>query len=460
MTWLPPLKQSAQASTGGFDPDEFLSEEEAFNPDEFLQAPISNEPGDLATRTRDGAPQSKRTGLFRSIAAGLAQGALKGGSDEFAGYLNQAKLKPGIGEVPNDQYRRGRNLVRSELEAARKENPVSTFMSEVAGDVGSDFLLQKVGVPVASSGYQALSGALTGLLGSDAEMTNDKSTPLSEATGLAQGVVGGVAGYALPKLGRRISDVATASPVSQWLLKKARLASADQGAADALKALKNQRSARGALGGDAGAVLNTVDHAERILKDSASVPEDIAWAKEFLSSDATRKVIDRARKNVRELAPKQLGKMLLSEDALDAANKAALPEAVDAATEATLSKPLKPIKDRLWKYGTRAIPGAVMAYIGNSVGGTEGAIGGFIAGQAAGAALGDPGTALKNIINNPAVRKATSEGVNSLMTKVPERLGKYAPVLVRALGRKSAPALSAEEEAKLQMLVESLRDSQ
>jgi hypothetical protein len=135
-------------------------------------------------------PPAKDPGFLSTVGHGLLQGFFKGGSDEAVGGLTRAGVSPGAGaawrmpdgsEVPLntgwDVYRAGRDTERETLRGARENRPKTAFAAEFLGDLASDAVLSGLGVPgVGNRAYNVGTGMLSGLLGSEAELTPDKAT--------------------------------------------------------------------------------------------------------------------------------------------------------------------------------------------------------------------------------------------------------------------------------------------
>lgn len=190
-------------------------------------------PGEIAALQAEAPPPPKgvdpgRWGAFwRNALAGF----FKQGSDEAAGLVTLGAVDtsmPGVAwrdssgtpqflHTPQDVYRAGRDSERANLKAAQENRPGFSLAGSMAGDVASDAVINTLlGVPVASSTYQTAAGALSGLLGSDADLTGEKRTPESMQQAGAETALGGALGYAAPKVGTAIGK---AAPV---LLRKAR----------------------------------------------------------------------------------------------------------------------------------------------------------------------------------------------------------------------------------------------
>lgn len=164
------------------------------------------------TRAQRAAPADP--GVLSTLGHALLSGFYKQGSDEASGKLGSAftEVLPGAHyKLPNgevraladkaDLYRASRDSERQKLEAGREHHPVVTFLGNMAGDIGSDAVLGAFGVPVGSVPYQVASGAISGYLGSDADLSEGKATPGTMASAALSTGVGAGLGYVLPKVG-------------------------------------------------------------------------------------------------------------------------------------------------------------------------------------------------------------------------------------------------------------------
>jgi hypothetical protein len=155
-------------------------------------------------------------GLARTMGRGLLQGFFKQGADEAVGGIARAAADVGPGaryrmpdgttrpvETGGDLYRAVRDGERETERGAREHRPVTSFLSNMAGDIASDAALSALGVPVTSTPYQVASGALSGLLGSDAELSTSV-TPEAATSAAASTALGAGAGYVLPKVGTQV----------------------------------------------------------------------------------------------------------------------------------------------------------------------------------------------------------------------------------------------------------------
>lgn len=175
-------------------------------------------------------PKGVDPGRWKAFWRNALAGFFKQGSDEAAGLITMGAVDtsmpgaawrdasgtPRLLHTPQDVYRAGRDAERRDLQAAQENRPGWSMAGSMAGDIASDAVLKQLGVPVTSSAYQTGMGALTGLLGSNAELTGEKRTPESEARAAQDTVLGGALGYVAPKVGTAIGK---AAPV---LLRKAR----------------------------------------------------------------------------------------------------------------------------------------------------------------------------------------------------------------------------------------------
>jgi hypothetical protein len=205
--------------------EEEVSEEELLGAAMVAEEAPATAPPAPTTPTARLRAAAKNPGVLRSIGSSLLQGFFKSGSDEVAGALTSALVDPGNGAawrgadgVPRflgsegDVYRAGRDSEREVLRGARENYPKTAFVAEMIGDMGSDAVLSGLGlVGVGSAPYNVLTGGLSGLLGSDAELTPDKATGGDVASATASTLLGAGLGYALPKVGEKAANVAPAA---------------------------------------------------------------------------------------------------------------------------------------------------------------------------------------------------------------------------------------------------------
>lgn len=171
-------------------------------------------------------------GFFSTVGRQFLQGFTKMGSDEATGavsYLHDTgpgtryrmpdgTLRPA--ENSGDLYRAVRDSEREVNRGASEHYPWTSFASSMAGDIASDAFLSYLGVPVTSTPYQVATGALSGLMGSDAELTPSKTTGRDVLSAGASTGLGAGLGYVVPKVGAAVSKHLTpaiAARMRQWL---------------------------------------------------------------------------------------------------------------------------------------------------------------------------------------------------------------------------------------------------
>lgn len=162
-------------------------------------------------------PPPKDPGFFKSLGHSALSGFFKQGSDEATGKLAStftdlgphAAYRLPSGERPvrttADLYRAVRDGERETLEGAREHYPVTSFLANMGGDIVSDAVVQALGVPAASTPYQVAAGALSGFLGSDADVSGGQATAANVAEAAGSTALGGALGYVLPKVGTQVA---------------------------------------------------------------------------------------------------------------------------------------------------------------------------------------------------------------------------------------------------------------
>jgi hypothetical protein len=156
-------------------------------------------------------------GLAKTLGRGLLQGFFKQGADEAVGGIASAAADAGPGaryrmpdgttrpvESSGALYRAARDGEREVERGAREHRPKTAFVANLVGDLASDAALSALGVPVASTPFQVASGALSGLLGNDAELSTDAVAPDAATSAAASTALGAGAGYVLPKVGTQV----------------------------------------------------------------------------------------------------------------------------------------------------------------------------------------------------------------------------------------------------------------
>jgi hypothetical protein len=177
---------------GVADEDEVVSEEELFGM-------ASGGPPREAALPAD-------PGVLAAIRASFGQGGLKGGSDEVIGGLTRALGPSGVpGHTSADVYRRARDAEREVLRGAQEHYPVPSLLADLSGDLASDFLVSRLGVPgVGSTPYNVAVGALSGFNRSEADLSEGRATPENIMAAGTETAAGGAMGYVAPKVGEKI----------------------------------------------------------------------------------------------------------------------------------------------------------------------------------------------------------------------------------------------------------------
>lgn len=153
-------------------------------------------------------------GAFRSAAVKFAEGATKGWSDELGGAIGKSIVGEPV-RVPGAEgpgaYELTRDPMRREQHQAQSHRPILSGVSQAAGDIASDFLIGRTGVPVASLPYQVAMGAVAGAGMSEGETGADVALDSGVGAGVS-GLAYGVGRYALGPL------AAKAAPgLRKWL---------------------------------------------------------------------------------------------------------------------------------------------------------------------------------------------------------------------------------------------------
>lgn len=217
-----------------FNPDEYLREQENFDPDEYLNevrqdwgdaantgaSVVQPPPGpeSIAAEPYGPTENPNPVGAAEAFLRHYGAGAFKQGSDELTGTLVEG-LSRTDGLSP-EIYRKNRDLERANLQAANEQHPYLSMAGNILGDVSTDFFLSRMGVPVTSQAYQIGSGAVAGLLNSDADLTQPTAENAMQAA--EETAIGGAAAYAIPLVGRYVGAKAGpylsrgAEAVSDW----------------------------------------------------------------------------------------------------------------------------------------------------------------------------------------------------------------------------------------------------
>jgi hypothetical protein len=158
-------------------------------------------------------------GRLRALANAAFQGYAKGGGDELTGARLRSLVDPERGRTDyrmpdgterqlrtsGDAYRAGRDKMRADLREGEERYPWMTTAADMAGDIASDATLRLMGVPgVGSTPYNAAVGGLSGLLRTDADLSDGASGEDLARTGVNTGA-GAVLGAVLPKAGEKVA---------------------------------------------------------------------------------------------------------------------------------------------------------------------------------------------------------------------------------------------------------------
>lgn len=356
---------------------------------------------------------------------GFVGGATKRFADEMAGktYEIGNYLRNLVHGVPKDEavarkdedYTFGRGSAREDMEKSEKAWPKTSMASGMAGDLATDVVAASAGVPVFTPAGMALSGGLSGLGASEAELTTGDPREFGKAAVSAGG--GAALGYGLGKGGEVLGGLAQGAG--------RKLGRAVGDAMNATKAAREEALASGVgVGRQAtGEGHRIIELAARAATDPRATPEIKALAENLLDSEQGRALLNQVYRNSLERAPEQLSKIHSAKEALGPLREALAPEALTAATDEALSHPIQPIVNFAKNYGSRVIPPAV----GGVVGGPLGVVGGGVAG----AVMGNPGTAAKGVVGNPAVRRAWWGMLQGILKGGGAALGKMGPYLAK-----------------------------
>jgi hypothetical protein len=177
--------------------------------------------------------QPKDPGFWRTVVSGGLQGFFKGGSDEAIGGITRAKVDPGVGwrqpdgsvrmlGTEGDVYRAGRNTEREVLRGAEAHRPKTAFTARVAGDLLSDLTVGRATGGLGSGAYNVATGALTGFLGNDADLSDGVTEEEAVSAGLST-VVGGATGDLATTSGAILSRMTPAAlrALRTWLENRA-----------------------------------------------------------------------------------------------------------------------------------------------------------------------------------------------------------------------------------------------
>lgn len=328
--------------------------------------------------------------------AGVVTGPLKALAEATSGVpKSQREAAEAMGPSPGlgtrlQQYVQARDAERAGNRAAKEANPKLSLATEVVS--GLPLMLALPGARGAGVAKGAASGALAGGLGglggSTADLTEGDVGGAALDTGIGAGA-GAALGAAAGGLGRLVERARAG----------VRTADADQALLQWAKASKGERVARSSLGGEVAAVLNEGRRAEEALASNIASPQAKAAAQALLSDPAFLQRYNSAMLATIESGAARLpGTVQTAQNVLQTARAAKSPDAILAATEAAQSSPLtSQVLPRLKTLATRMVPTSVGAALGGPAGA---AVGGVV-----GAVQGAPGTALRNMLVNPATRR-------------------------------------------------------
>lgn len=397
---------------------------------------------------RDSVSTSPQGSGTDAALRGVGQGLTFNFLDEAAGALNAAvpALKKEPYELVADwlegnkapakagTYEEERDALRSLNAQAQKAHPAGYGGGELAGAV-----LGQAALPVGKGlGGAMAAGAGTGALAgaglSEADTARGVAGDALVTGGL--GAAGGAAGYGIGKAVGAIGGAAR-----NWTQRGIDAAQASSDAIANRAAQKWVRSASGSLGGDAGGVLRIAEKAKEVLADPRATEALKQRAREVLEQPDVIAATHRAYENVLGRSGQKISEMLASEEAMQAALKAASPEAVQAASAESLAEP---VKKHIWpqlrkqvidRAGIPAAFGAVGAAVGDDDAKIGFGVGATVGGIVQGIVGGRPSSAFERMVNRPSVRKAGWEVLQKVLAETPERLGKWAPGLARALSQ-------------------------
>jgi hypothetical protein len=395
----------------------------------------------------DAAPKDHGTTIGEALLHHGTGGYFSDWSDELVGKLSRLDpraSRPGAAyrmpdgstrfmETPDQTDQVRTESERQELQRTQEDHPVAAFLANVGGSMARDMALQGVGIPAMSFPGMVATGALSGAGAAD------ENTPGGRLGGAAIGGAVSAAGYGVGKyvaapVVRKVAQVglkgvgALADPVRDFVEKRISGAVAQEAAEQAAKKDKLIRSAAGGLGGESAAAIKTLERLTEAAADENLPPQLRKAAADHLASPEMQALKERALGNYVEKAPEQMGRIQSAEQKLEEAR--ALD--VGKATEDALANPgKKHIFPRLWTLGHRIAP-AALAAAGGLVGGPAGAAVGGAVGAGYALIQGRPGVIIRNMLREPAVRKAFWEKTLALIPDASAAHQSLIPVLERA----------------------------
>ena len=361
-----------------------------------------------------------------ALAAGTLQGfKLFGLGGERAQLTPQARatLEAHGTPVPTPQeaipgpvvtYRQVRDTRKARTEAGAQQNPTAANLGTATGvgltllaplpkaNLGASLAGRLGSGAVTGAGY----GALAGLTEGDADLTRGewKRAALETALGGGIGAAGGAAASgvasgvgAMVKALRGRAGKGVQAAVNQEAARQTELA---------------EKSIRSKQGEFRSAVQSASRDLEVMQREAQSLPPGPLRdsIERYLNSPEGLAVRQQVAANKLGTAPERVSEMTTKADELAAltANKAAN---VEAQTAEALSQPWKKhFKPRLFTLGHRMLPPALAA-AGGVVGGAEGAVAGGAIGATYSLIQGRNGIIVRNLLREPATRKAFWEKV-------------------------------------------------
>ncbi len=381
-----------------------------------------------------------------AVVNGFVGGATKRFADEMAGktyelgnYLRNlihgVSSKEAEERAPED-YRFGKGSAREDMAKSEKAWPKTTFGAGMAGDLATDAVAASAGVPVFTPAGMAISGGLSGLGGSEADLTTGDPANYLKAAGST--VLGAGVGYGLGKAGEGLKAL------SGGASNKVGKAVGDEVLAKNRVAQKALASGISKVGGETAAGHNAIELAREILSSPHASEEQVAAAKGILEApeagDLVRKIYD----NALERLPSRLGGINRAQAALDPLRAAASPEGVTSAAEEALASPVtRQVLPRLKHIANRAIPLMLGTFAGEKLG--MGHMASTALGGAAAMVLGHQGTTMANMMKSPAVRKLAWEATEKALQAGGAALGKFGPYLAREYASNPEHARAIDE---------------
>lgn len=403
---------------------------------------------DWKTRATPADTLPAKTGADTAFLRHGLSGLTGGYSDEMVAYLESKMpaLAVPMGELLEGKrgpesltYQEARAGQRALEDKAAVDQPEASLAGNIAGSVTQ--ALSPLGRAIPAG--KGLSGALkTGAgFGAFAGLGNSKADLTAGEVGRAafDTVAGGVLGAGLGAVGHGLGVGL------QGLRERAGRGIQDaiesQAARELALAEKAIASAKGSYGKS---VSEAARDLEVMAREAAELPAGAAREalESFLSSPRALALREAVAGAKLETAPTRIADMAAKKAGLEslAAGKEAN---VAAQTGEALTNPwAKHIKPRVLTLGSRLLPPAI-AGMGGILGGPEGAAAGAVVGGVMSLTQGAPGRIVKNLLESPAVRKATWEKVAGAAS---EGVQEVASATVRPLFWRTAHAVATRPE--------------